>query len=80
MALVFLLTPVMWKPEMMMGRSRLIVDLNPFAHFIELLRAPMLGMAPGLLAWEVSMLVTVVGLILTFLAMRAWCRQLPFWM
>lgn len=80
MTLVFLLTPVMWKPEMMVGRSRLIVDLNPFAHFVEILRAPMLGVAPGLLAWGVSILITIVGMALTFMAMRAWCRHLPFWM
>jgi lipopolysaccharide transport system permease protein len=79
MTVIFLITPVMWKPEMM-AQTPLIIELNPFAYFIEILRAPLLGHSPSPTAWKVAGASTVLGLGFTFVVFRSWRRHLPFWL
>ena len=47
------LTPIMWKKEMLGRYEWTHADLNPFHHFIEIVRAPLLGQAfRGRLSWR----------------------------
>ena len=41
---VFFLTPIFWSPEALPSRPAFVV-LNPFYHLIEIVRAPLLGLA-----------------------------------
>ena len=43
--IVFFVTPIMWKPELLQQRAY-IANLNPFFQMIELVRAPLLGSFP----------------------------------
>ena len=48
MQLIFFISPIMWKVDML-GRHRIFADINPLYHFMELIRAPLLGeLAPML--------------------------------
>ena len=48
----FYLTPIMWMPSMLPERASLfLLDLNPFYHLLEIVRAPLLGQAPSSLNW-----------------------------
>jgi ABC-type polysaccharide/polyol phosphate export permease len=38
-----IMTPVFWLPDRISGRHRMILDLNPFYHLLEAVRAPLLG-------------------------------------
>src|SRR5450432_2284835 len=40
--IVFFITPIFWKPELLKGREY-ITDFNPFFHLLEIVRAPLLG-------------------------------------
>jgi lipopolysaccharide transport system permease protein len=43
MLLVFFLTPIMWMPTFLPNEYHFLIDYNPFAQFLELLRNPFLG-------------------------------------
>ena len=58
--LVFFLTPVIWMPDMIGARTRL-VELNPLYHFVELLRGPLLGYAPSPVSWLVAAGAAILG-------------------
>jgi ABC-type polysaccharide/polyol phosphate export permease len=45
------ITPVLWKRNFFPTPYRFIVDYNPFAQFIELLRNPFLGEPVGPRTW-----------------------------
>ena len=47
--LFFFVTPLIWDRDQIAGRAHPIwVDINPFYHIIEIMRAPMLGKVPPL--------------------------------
>lgn len=60
MRLAFFVTPILWMPDQLGTRSHLAM-LNPFTYFVELLRAPLLGQAPGATTWLLALLVTILG-------------------
>jgi len=56
----FFVTPIMWSPQML-GRYQWTVNLNPFYHFLEIIRQPLLGGGLNLVSWAAVAGITVVG-------------------
>ena len=74
------ITPIFWPPSSLSGRSRIIfIDFNPFYHFIELVRAPLLGEVPAATTWLVVGLITVVGWGVTFVFFDRFRKRIAYW-
>jgi homopolymeric O-antigen transport system permease protein len=74
----FFLTPIIWKPELLPGRTW-ILDFNPFFHFLELVRAPLLGQMPTLASWLTVLGITLAGWFLTFAMYRRYRWRVAYW-
>lgn len=59
--IAFFVSPVMWGRNQLAASHHMIIDWNPFAVFLELLREPLLGQAPSLHIWLTAIGITVVG-------------------
>lgn len=75
---LFFVTPVIWRPEMLPGRA-LMLDLNPFYHMVEIMRAPMLGHPPGLEHWFAVLLIALLGWALTLFFYSAYRWRIAYW-
>jgi ABC-type polysaccharide/polyol phosphate export permease len=76
--LFFFLTPIIWHPSSLPGRQR-VVDWNPVYHFIEVIRAPILGAPAPLVSWVVVLAVTAAGWALTLFFMVKRRRRFAYW-
>ena len=74
----FFVTPIIWMPGLLPGRA-VLLDFNPFFHFLELVRAPLLGQAPGLVSWLAVLGVTLGGWLVTFALFRYYRRRIAYW-
>lgn len=74
----FFLTPIIWKPELLAERAA-FAHMNPFFHFVELIRAPLLGSAPSQLTWTVALITTLVGWFVTLLFFRRFRSRISYW-
>ena len=74
----FFLTPIIWKPELLPDRA-LVLDLNPFFHIVELVRAPLLGHAPGLASWLATLGITLGGWLMTLVMYRRYRWRIAYW-
>jgi ABC-2 type transport system permease protein/lipopolysaccharide transport system permease protein len=72
-------TPIMW-PISALGNAVIIAHFNPLYHLIDLVRAPMLGIAPSGLSWLVAIGCVIVGWIFAILLLRRAARRLVFWL
>jgi ABC-type polysaccharide/polyol phosphate export permease len=61
--IVFFVTPIMWKPELL-GAHSVLMTFNPFYHLVEIVRAPLLGQLPSLENYVAVALVTGLNLLL----------------
>lgn len=59
---MFYATPIMWMVKILPDHvPQAFIQLNPFYHFIELIRAPLFGGAPTLLNWTVCLILLIAG-------------------
>lgn len=81
MRIAFLATPIIWMPGegARGGVMGVYLVLNPFYHFIEVVRAPLLGHPVALLTWVVVGLITVIGFSFARFMMRRYGRFVPLW-
>ena len=80
--IAFFATPIIWMPELMPRRAlmlALVLDFNPFFHFLELVRAPLLGQVPGLLSWLAVSGMTLGGWLATFALFRRYRWRIAYW-
>ncbi len=75
---VFFLTPVLWKPELL-ARHRYVADWNPFYQLIEIVRAPLLGHWPTLSNVAVSLAVTVLNLAIAAAFFPRFRARIAYW-
>ena len=78
MRIAFFVTPIIWMPEMMAERASLL-HFNPFFHFLELVRAPLLGQPPGLVSWLVVVGITIGGWIAALIMYFHYRRRIAYW-
>ena len=76
--IVFFITPIIWMPEMLPDRVMLL-DFNPFFHFLELVRAPLLGQAPELVSWLMVLGIMLGGWLMMFVLFYHYRRRIAYW-
>jgi hypothetical protein len=69
----FFATPVFWHPQTL-GSERWVVDFNPLFAALDVIRAPLLGVAPSPYSWPVLLTTTVLGSAFRFCFSRAGAR------
>ncbi|TRM54256.1 ABC transporter permease [Achromobacter sp. LC458] len=78
---IFYLTPIMWLPSLLPQRAgTYMLDLNPFFHFLEIVRAPLLGQLPSIENWLVTIGIAAVGWIATILLFARYRRRIAYWL
>lgn len=75
---LFFLTPIIWRPDMLPGRA-FIVDWNPLYHFIEIVRAPLLGNVPAIETYLITLMITLFGWSCAMLLYTAYRWRIPYW-
>jgi ABC-2 type transport system permease protein len=85
--LAFFGTPIVWSTDLLQGSLLgngghwrvLVAELNPLYHYVEIMRAPLLGMTVSWHHWAIVGGMTVVGSFLALVAMRNYRARVPYW-
>lgn len=84
--LMFFMTPIVWIYEDLLNSSNdtisaraRLAELNPFLHFLEIIRRPMLGESFELRHWVVVLVITAAGWALTLLVLRNYRARVSYW-
>jgi ABC-2 type transport system permease protein len=86
-SLVFFMTPIVWTTDILTKRlgdgagdwKILIAELNPLYHFVQILRAPLIGNEQSWHHWAVVGGFTVVGWALALVVMRNYRARVSYW-
>jgi len=77
---IFFVTPVMWLPALLPEKYHYIIDFNPFAQYLALIRNPMLGQSIGLNTIVFVGALSLLGLGLFALCMNKYKHRIVFWL
>ncbi len=78
--LLFYVTPVFWVTANVGAKARKYVELNPFGHQVELLRAPLTGHAPAAIDWIWTLGTTGVLAIIALVLLAMFRKRVVFWL
>jgi lipopolysaccharide transport system permease protein len=76
--MAFYVTPIFFQPSMLRDH-RWIIDYNPFAHLLELVRGPLVGTPPGILTWTVSIAMAITGWLFALALTERYLKRIPYW-
>lgn len=83
--MLFVLTPVMWSTKALensvggAGDRAKLLEIIPTYHYLEIVRAPLLGEPSQWHHWAIVAAITVVGWIVAILAMKQYRARVPYW-
>ena len=80
MTVLFYITPVMWKPDFLPRQYHLIIEFNPLAQFLEILRNPLLGQPVSSYAWLSTTVIALGGGLIALAVIGRYQRRIIFWM
>lgn len=76
--IVFFITPIMWKPELLAEHQDLM-KFNPFYHLVEIVRAPLLGHLPSLGNYMAAVLITVLNALVAVTFFVRFRSRISYW-
>jgi ABC-2 type transport system permease protein len=83
--LLFVLTPIMWTTQSLEAQGGQaaervkLAELNPLFHYLDIVRAPMIGQDQQAYHWYIVLTITVVGWTAAILALRKYRARVPYW-
>jgi ABC-2 type transport system permease protein len=82
--LAFYMTPIVWSVDILSSNEAVRerakwVEINPLYHFLEIVRAPLLGQEIVWRSWAVVGVITVVGWGVGLLCMRNYRARVAYW-
>ncbi|GAB3503968.1 ABC transporter permease [Amycolatopsis cihanbeyliensis] len=84
--LMFFMTPIVWSTDILrdrfgesVGWRDLVAELNPLYHFIQIVRAPLIGNEQSWHHWVIVAGFAVVGWGLALLVMRNYRSRVSYW-
>ena len=78
--IIFFLTPVVWRPEVLSPNAQAILQWNPFAVFISVVRDPLLGRPVSNVTWVEAFALSFGGLALALPFIGRFRRRLIYWL
>jgi len=78
---MFYFTPVMWMTKTLPDRvPDLMFQLNPLYHFLQLIRAPLLGQYPDPLSWIIALGIAIAGWIAAIVFFGNYRWRVAYWL
>lgn len=80
MQIIFFLTPIIWEPRMLPEKYSFIVDYNPVAQFVDLVRKPLMGEMVSMHTYYVVGVVSVVGFVGMLYLLNRTRKRIVYWL
>ena len=83
--LAFYMTPIVWTTSTLreqggeVAERARIAEINPLYHYLEIVRAPMIGQPVAAYHWWIVLGFTVLGLAAALLVLRQFRARVPYW-
>jgi ABC-type polysaccharide/polyol phosphate export permease len=78
--IIFFVTPVLWKPELLPPEASWIAEINPFAAMLSIVRDPLLGRPVSGLVWTTTFVLAFGGLLVTLPFFGRFRRRVVYWL
>lgn len=71
-------TPIIFRPDAL-NRFSFVVEWNPLAYLVDVVRSPLIGQLPQALTWEVTIGMAVIGWPIALFLTSRYLKRIPYW-
>ncbi|MEY2340581.1 ABC transporter permease [Acidithiobacillus sp. IBUN Pt1247-S3] len=75
----FYVSPILFHGEMLSKDHKWVIEVNPLAYLIDIVREPLLGEYPPASAWIIASAMVVFGWTLALLFTGKYAKRIPYW-
>ena len=75
----FYITPILFHGGMLAGKHQWIVEYNPLAYLIDIVRQPLVGEVPPVLTWSLCIAMAVAGWAAALFLTGRYHKRIPYW-
>ncbi len=75
----FYVTPILFHGTMLAGKHQWIVNYNPLAYLIDVVREPLVGLVPSAFTWELTIAMAVLGWLAALALTGRYHKRIPYW-
>ncbi len=79
-ALLFFITPIVWRVEQLPETRKFFATINPFTSLLEIVRAPMQGNLPDNQYWIIAIGLTTITTIFALLLLSRFRHRVTYWL
>lgn len=80
MQVAFFMTPIIWQPGSIKGKGELVLLLNPFVYYLEIVRKPLLGQPVDVVYWAGALLLTAILVFGSILFYARFRSRITYWL
>lgn len=75
-------TPIFWTPEQLGNgtKAKILIECNPLHHFIQIVRAPLMGECPPMEDWLITSAICIIGFWITLNLFGKYRKHIVFWL
>lgn len=75
----FFLTPIMWMSTLLPAKLDWILKINPFAQFVDIVRAPLIGETVSWYTINFNIACALLGILVVFFIFKSFRRRIVYW-
>lgn len=80
LVVMFFVLPIMWRPQDLGdGLTRIIVGFNPFYHYLQLVRLPLIGDIPTLINWSLASAGALLAIAIGLFVYKKTIDKVVYW-
>ncbi len=76
--ILFFVSPITWMPHLLSTNSW-VIKANPIGYFMDLIRSPLLGVAPSPNSWFIAIATLIISSSVAAWVYQAKSSRIPFW-
>jgi homopolymeric O-antigen transport system permease protein len=76
---LFFISPVLWRPELIPTQYQFLAEYNPVAQFLDLLRKPLLAEPVSAFTWLSTTAIAVGGIVIAAPLIGRFRNRVIFW-
>lgn len=75
----FYITPILFSGDMLRGKHHWVVEYNPIAYIIDVMRQPLMGVVPEPATWIISAAMALAGSLFALMMTGRYHKRIPYW-
>jgi lipopolysaccharide transport system permease protein len=79
MQILFYVSPLLFTADLIPKKHYWIITYNPITYLLDVVRSPVLGTLPNSVSWYITIIMALIGLLISFIVCGKFFKKIVYW-